>query len=78
MSKLIKEVDGENTYGNRNAIVKTGSRYVIAIYNPHHTSWQAGNATANTPEAAVDYATSDSMEKYRTIKSAEEVITEGY
>lgn len=78
MSEMVKDVEGINTYGNRNAIVKTGSRYVVAIYNKHHSSWQAGNAIGNTPEAAVDYATSDSLTKYRTIKAAEAEIAEGY
>ena len=74
MSKFIKEVDGLNTYSNRNAIVKFGSRYVVAIYNKYHSSWQAGNATASTPEAAVDYATSSTLIKYRSIKKAVESI----
>ena len=78
MSKLIKEVEGINYYSNRNAIVKTGSRYTVAIYNPHHTAWLAGNATAATPEGVVDYATDDTLTKYRTIKAAVESIEEGW
>ena len=76
MSRLIKEVEGVNYYSNRNAIVKTGSRYTVVIYNKYHSAWLAGNATAATPEGAVDYATDSTLVKFRTIKAAIKSIEE--
>ena len=76
MSELIREFTAVNQYGNRNAIVKIGSRYTTAIYNKHHSNWTAGNAIGSTATAAVEYANYDTLDKYRTIKAAIKSITD--
>jgi len=50
----------------RRAIIPFRSGYTVACYNHHHSSWTCGDACARSPEAARDYANSETITYYRS------------